>query len=690
MNIKHQLQLASQRLQAGDIDQAKCHCESVLQQFPDHPYANFFLGFIYQKQDVWVSAAACYQRAIRRKPDYIEAINNLGGVYQQQGRLDLALECYQKLVDLQPENPHGYYNLGLIYEKRSQTDQALALYEKVRSLQDSPLVAHYKAGEIYQQKGQLVQALEAYQVVLQKQPNHSDARFKLGLIYQEQEQFSKAIATYRELIQRHPNFAAAHNNLGMVLRKQGQLAEAIAAYERALALNPNFAATFNNLGNALKEQGKLEAAIAAYRRALNLNPDYTVAHSNLLFSLNYCSDYEPSDLYQAHQQWAVRQITPTIPVIQQYTNRPDPARCLRIGYVSGDLKTHSVTYFLEPLLAACDRHRFEVICYANNQRTDATTERLQGLVHRWHNIVALGDEQVVQLIQQDAIDILVDLSGHTRGNRLRVFARKPAPVQVSYIGYPNTTGLNTMDYRFTDEWADPEGETDSLHTEELIRLPHGFLCYQPPWDAPNVDALPVLRAGHITFGSFNNLAKVSPPLIAHWSAILRAVPDSRLLLKARPLADANTCDDIRGVFADQGITADRLDLLGRIPAQAEHLNLYNQIDIALDTFPYNGTTTTCEALWMGVPVITQAGQTHAARVGVSLLRAVGLPELIATSTEDYIHKAISLAENPARLQRLRQTLRDRMQQCPLTNADLITQSVENAYRTLWRNWCDNP
>ena len=290
-------------------------------------------------------------------------------------------------------------------------------------------------------------------------------------------------------------------------------------------------------------------------------------------------------------------------------------------------------------------------------------------------------------MRQDGIDILVDLSGHTKGNRMLVFARKPAPVQATYIGYPDTTGLGTMDYRLTDALADPEGQTEHLHTEQLLCLPHGFLCYQPPLGCPEVSSSPVLQTRQVTFGSFNSLAKVNPELIARWAEILKAVPESRLIIKSKPLVDADTCDYVNGLFQQSGIEAGRVELLGWLPDKTQHISLYNRVDIALDTFPYHGTTTTCEAMWMGVPVITQAGETHVSRVGVSLLSSVGLEELIAESAEDYIQKAIDLANNVERLQELRANLRLRMQAAPLTNAELIAHSLEDAYRAMWRRFC---
>jgi predicted O-linked N-acetylglucosamine transferase (SPINDLY family) len=335
--------------------------------------------------------------------------------------------------------------------------------------------------------------------------------------------------------------------------------------------------------------------------------------------LNYCADIEPTDVLAEHRRWSEQHTASLANDRQPHANSPDPNRRLRIGYLSPDFCRHSVAFFIESLLAAHDRSAFEILCYANVSQTDIITERLQGLADKWRDIVHLSDQQVAELVRADAVDILVDLVGHTVNNRLLVFARKPAPVQISYLGYPNTTGLSTIDYRLTDAWADPPGRADRFHTETLVRLQGGFLCYQPWPGTPEVSPLPALTSGHITFASFNNATKVNPEVIALWSKILRLLPNARLIMKALQLGDIGTRQRFAQLFEQNGVSMERVELLGWASSTAEHLELYNRVDIGLDPFPYNGTTTTCEALWMGVPVIVLAGNTHAARVGVSLL-----------------------------------------------------------------------
>ncbi|GET40205.1 DUF5672 family protein [Microseira wollei] len=678
-------------------------------------------GLAVKKQGKLDDAIACYQKAIQLQPNYAPPYNSLGIVYREKGQLDRAIESYQKAIECQENYVQAYNNLGNALRDEGKLDDAIASYQQALKLDPDYINAHFNLGNALQQQGKFAQAIECFQQVIQRQPNYVDAYSSLGHAYKAQENLEAAINCYQKAIQLQPDSATAHSNLGIALQAQGNLPEASQSYQRALQIDPNYWLALINLGDIWRNQGYPTLAINYYRQALAINPDNEAgkinlasalkdrgaineaiemsrqivaenpslvhAHQNLLLYLHYSQDCQPSAIYEEHKCWAQRHAS-LLGENRDYSNsdRP-PGKRLRIGYVSGDFLTHSVSFFFEPLLTAHNKRNFEVICYANNNKSDATRERLRKIAADWREIYNLNDEQFAELVIQDKIDILVDLSGHTNGNRLLAFARKIAPIQVSYIGYPNTTGLDTIDYRITDNWADPEGQTERLHSEQLIRLPHGFLCYQPPQNYPEVSSSPVLEKGHITFGCFNNLSKVNPQLISYWANILKNVPESRMLIKSWTLADSGMRDSLHRLFQQQGIEPNRLELSGWIAAKNEHLSLYNQVDIALDTFPYNGTTTTCEAMWMGVPVITLAGQTHVSRVGVSLLSSVGWEELIAQSPEAYIQKAVNLANNRDKLPQMRANLRPRMQAAPLTNASLITQSLETAYRQMWRRWC---
>jgi len=686
--IEKQLDLGIEHHQSGRLAEAETCYQQVLQWQPNHADAWHLLGVIAYQQEQYPTAIERINRGIKLNSNAANFYNSLGSVYQKQQHFTQALDCYQKVIQLQPNFFKAHNNIGLIYQEIGQFQEAIAAYQKAIKLQPNYAEAYLNLSITLEKQRQLSPAFEYCQQAIQLQPDYAEAHCHLGKILHSQGQLVEAVESYQRALQLKSNYADAYANLGTVLQMQGKLTEAIQSFQKALQLEPNQYQTYNNLGGAFQSQGKLKQAIELFQRAIEINPSDVLAYQNLLFGLHYSSDYDLSAIYAEHRQWAALHADRLAKVIAPHDNNRNRERRLRIGYVSGDFKTHSVAYFFEPLLANRNRKDFEVICYVNNSKIDATTQRLRQLADGWREIYALDNEQVAELVRQDKIDILVDLSGHTKDNRLLVFARKPAPVQVTYIGYPNTTGLDTIDYRITDACADPQGETEHLHIEQLIRLPHGFLCYLPSADCPDVSPPPVLQTGQITFGCFNNLAKVNPQLISCWAEILKAVPNSRMIIKYKPLVDPDTCAYVHGLFQQHGIEENRVELIGWLPDKNQHLALYERVDIALDTFPYHGTTTTCEAMWMGVPVITQAGQTHVSRVGVSLLSSVGLEEAIAQSPQEYIQKAIALANNKARLQELRANLRSRMQAAPLTNASLIARSLEEVYRTMWRRFCD--
>jgi predicted O-linked N-acetylglucosamine transferase (SPINDLY family) len=410
-------------------------------------------------------------------------------------------------------------------------------------------------------------------------------------------------------------------------------------------------------------------------------------YETLLLAMNYNPCHHPENIFYEHVRFAKQFAEPLYNNICPHTNERSPHRKLRIGYVSPDFKRHSVAYFIEPVLIAHEREHFEVFCYSDVIFPDDITTRIQAYVEQWRNILGMSDGAVAELISTDQIDILIDLAGHTNGNRSLLFARKPAPIQVSWIGYPATTGLSSIDYKIVDSYTDPPGMTDHLYTEKLLRMPDSFLCYLPDQDSPGVGPLPALSKGYITFGSFNNFAKLSTEFIALWTMILRDIPDAHLIIKAGSLSDKMTRQYAMNIFTKEGILEERIELMPPKLSIREHLDTYNRVDIGLDTFPYNGTTTTCEALWMGVPVITLAGNSHVSCVGMSLLSNISLPELIAKTSDEYIAIAVNLAGNLERLQSLRMRLRDMMEDSPLCKAKRFTSKLEICYRTMWETWC---
>ena len=427
----------------------------------------------------------------------------------------------------------------------------------------------------------------------------------------------------------------------------------------------------------------MDGAVACYRRALELKPDFVWAHSNLVFGQGFCPGCDAETLYEEHRRWNRQHAEPLAKFIQPHLNDRSPDRRLRIGYVSPDFRNHPVGLFLLPLLESHDHESFEVFCYASVRIPDTMTGRCRAHADVWRDVLGLSDEQLANAVRQDQTDILVDLSMHAGSHRLLVFARKPAPVQVTYLAYCGTTGLSTMDYRLTDPYLDPPGQDERFYCEQSVRLPETYWCYQPVIETPPVNPVPVLKGGPFTFGCLNNFCKVTPPALAAWSRLLQAMPDARLLLYARA---GGHRDRVRGVLAERGISTERLAFVDFLPLE-EYFDVYQRIDVALDTFPYGGGTTTCDALWMGVPVVSLAGQTAVGRGGASILSNVGLPELVAHDAEQYVRIAVDLANDLPRLSELRATLRNRMQASPLMDAPRFARNVEAAYREMWRRWC---
>ena len=605
--------------------------------------------------------------------------------HHRAGRLEEAEALYRQVLAEDPGNADALHLAGVLAFQTGRPAEGLARIEAAIRIHPRVAPYHNNLGIILTRLGQPEQARECFQRALALDPGYAEAHNNLGDVLHGQGQLEQAAASYREALRLKPDYAEAHNNLGNALMEAGRPEEALEHLGRALELRPGWAEAHNNRGNACLKLAWLEEAMACYRRALELDPDCRAAHSALLYCLNCDPACEPEAVFAEHRRWGARYAAHSAG--PPYGNEPRPERRLRLGYLSPDFRAHSVAWFFEPVLAAHDRGDFEVLCYSKTVRPDAVTERLRRLADGWRDISRLSDEAAAQLVRADGVDILVDLAGHTAGNGLPVMARRPAPVQVTWLGYPNTTGLDAIDYRITDAVADPPGLTGGWHSEELVRLPGCFLCYQPPPGAPEPGALPARKNGYVTFGSFNSLLKVTRPALAAWAALLRAVPGSRLVLKSRPLAHRAARERVMAVLAAEGIGAERVELLGHAAESAEHLACYQRLDVALDTFPYHGTTTTCEALWMGVPVVVLEGRAHAARVGVSLLNSLGLSDWAVRSWEEYQALAARRAEDLDGLARLRTGLRARMRASPLLDARAFTRNLEDAYRRMWRRWC---
>lgn len=633
-------------------------------------------------------ACETLEHAISLDPDYADAYNELGLARAEAGSFDAAEKAFRRALSLQPRYWEAHNNLGLLLHRLGRGEEAALSLRKALELEPRSSAALKNLGLVLRAQGRAGEAVEAYRAALDLSPGDPTILTNLGNALGDLSLKEEAIGCFRDAVAAAPEYADAYYNWGSLCVRLGQLREAADKFRAALAIDPHLAEAESGLAWALRDLGRTEEAVEACRRALQLRPEDADTHSQLLFSLLHLSAVDPRQVFDEHRDWERRHAARYSLNVAMHGNLREPQRRLRVGYVSGDFRRHSVAQFFEPVLARHDRGGFEIFCYYNLDFVDATTQRLRRHADRWRDISSLGDDEVADLVLSDGVDILVDLSGHTKNNRLLVFARKPAPVQITWLGYPNTTGLASLDYRISDAIADPPG-AESLASETLLHLPCGFLCYQPPSEAPAVEASPASTAGYVTFGSFNSLAKVNAEVIGLWQRILAAVPRSRLLVKAQSIVDPYSRVACVERLVAQGIPPDSLDCALGTGTLAEHLAAYHKVDIALDPFPYNGTTTTCEALWMGVPVVTLAGNHHAGRVGASLLTRVGMEDMIARTPDDYLDTAIALARDPARLSALRAGMRDRLAASPLMDAFKFTRSLEHAYRSVWRHWCEN-
>ncbi len=602
-----------------------------------------------------------------------EALHLAAVLCLETGRNDESLAFADRLIAGDVMDADAHLLRGQALREAGRYAEALSAFQHVATLRPADALLHFNLGLLHHRAGAFAASEAAYRSALIADPSSADAWNNLGLLLDDAGRPGEACEAFMKALALAPQASAVHNNFGATLAAQGNYAAAAAAHRRALEIDPRNVAARINLGVAQLEQGALEEARRTFDEALAQGPLNRDAADNRLY-LDLYVEADPAKICVRHRSWG-HELNPTAPPSTPIGNKP-----LKVGYVSADFRRHSVAFFVEALLLHHDPSEVEVHCYADVVRPDEVTQRLKALAPRWRESAGWDDERLRAAIRQDGIDILVDLAGHSGGNRLGVFARRAAPVQVTALGYPATTGVRAMDYRLCDAITDPPG-ADSWSTEELMRL-QALHCFTPLADAPPVSALPAQARGYTTFGSFNKLAKISPATVALWAEVLVAVPSSRLVIKAKPLAEEETRAGLARRFAAHGVAAERLDLRGWLADDAGHLGAYADIDIALDTVPYNGTTTTCEALWMGVPVVSLAGRGHAARVGASLLTSAGLRAWCAGSEKEFREIAVNAAEDIATLANLRGGLRDQLRVARLLDGLTYTRDVESAYRAM--------
>ena len=532
--------------------------------------------------------------------------------------------------------------------------------------------------------GQWSEAERLYRQVLQADPRQPEAWHRLGLLAERAGQLPAAIDCLRQAIALQPGNATLYNSLGTLYEDHIQHDQAIEAFQNAIRLDPRYAVPHSNLGEVYKAVGDVSRAIASYRAALAIDPCFFTCRSNLLMVLNYDPHTSPREIFQEHCHWGALKRMFAPPARTGHGNSRDPDRPLRIGYLSPDFRKHAVARFFEPILRHHDRREFSIHLYAEIPKIDTVSERFRALAQGWHRTGLVPTDQVVDLIVRDGIDILVDLAGHTAHNRLDVFLHRPAPVQVTYLGYSNTTGLDSIDYRISDAVLDPVEEALPM-TEQVLRLPGSFACFEPPAEAPPVSSLPMQSRGYLTFGSHHPLIKLNDEVLKLWLRVLRAIPTARLLFFRNQFQEP-VARQFRERLAALGYPLERIDIQCPTSDEASYLRLFDETDVILDTFPFNSHTMTCESLWMGVPIVTLRGDRPTARLSTSVLRQLELPELCASTPDEFVTACQRLATHPAALANLRQTLRDRMR-TRLCDGAAFTRNLEGLYRAMWRRWC---
>jgi predicted O-linked N-acetylglucosamine transferase (SPINDLY family) len=648
---EHNLDKARRLHKAGQLNDARRIYDEVLRNEPGNHRALHLRGMLALQEGALGEAEQLVRQALSRAPGRAEYLSALGQVLYFGGDADGAGTAWRDALAADPNDATTAYNYGTLALERQQ----LPLAEKW-------LRAAIGNGEQenWQARANLAHALS-------RQRRHHDAAAEYGAALQISPDNAELLTSYADTL----NHMGAPN-------------DAKALLDRAIRGQPDFAPAFLNLANACLALADVPGAMDALSQAIEIDPGLEDAHHKRLFFSHYLEDSSAPELFESHAAWGdafTRRNAggQTVP-----KTAPQGGGQLRIGYVSSDFGWHSVGLFIHSVIEAHDKARFHVTCYSGLESEDEMTRVIKKYADAWRETSALSDDQMAAMICEDRIDILIDLAGHTGGNRLGVFARRPAPLQISYLGYPGTTGLASIGYRVADAWTEPEGAADALSVEKILRLAGGFHCFAGPWSEPPVQPPPVLTKGMISFGSFNNIAKINDGVVALWAEILNRVPESRLILKDQRFKLADTRRRMTRVFAARGIAADRLNLMGAQAERRDHLALYAEVDIALDPFPYNGTTTTCEALWMGVPVVTLVGARPDARVGLSLLSQMELSDLIANTPDEYIAKSAELAIDMEKLANFRNELRNRLESSSIGKINAFTQKLEAAYLQAWQ------
>ena len=685
MEIQQLFELAIQHHESDRLDEAERLYIQVLRDAPEHAGAFHGLGLIAHQIGRNDMAVELMTRSIELAPATPHFYNSLGNALKALWKINEAIVRYREALTLNPGYAEAYNNLGVALKCQGQWEEAIHCYQKALGLKPNLAEVQNNLGVIYKEQERLDDAVECYRLALSSKPDYAEAYSNLGIVFQEQKKWAQSMVCFERAVALRPDFAGCHLNIGIALKTLGRLEAAISSLNQALILKPDLVEAHNNLGAIFKDQGKLDEALASFKQASALEPEVATPAGNIAYLLHFHPDYDTRMIMEECRKWNQIYARPLAPFILPHSNLPDPNRKLRIGYVSPDFSSHPVGRFLLPLIEQHDRDHFELFAYAQVKQPDAVTARFRSLMDHWQVIFGLSDAQLADRIREDRIDLLVDLTMHMAGNRLLVFARKPAPIQVTWLAYCSSTGLDTMDYRLSDPYLDPMDRDESLYSEQTIRLPETYWCYQPTGEEPAAGPSPGMEKGFITFGCLNNFAKVTPPVIETWKRILQSIPNSRLLIHS---AEGNHRFSFLQEMEQAGVVSERIHFIKKMLI-GHYFESYRDIDIALDSFPYGGGTTSCDALWMGVPIVSLAEERAVGRGGLSLLSNLGLNDLIGHSPDEYVQIALNLARNLPRLVELRATLRSRMLASPIMDAPRFARHMETAYRQMWHHWILN-
>jgi predicted O-linked N-acetylglucosamine transferase (SPINDLY family) len=677
MTIQEALRKVSELMQAGNLAQAESLCREILQIDPAAHPALYLLGAMLLQRGESAAAAEMLARAMNLAPAMPVYQSAYGTALVSQRRYAEAAEAYRRALHHAPRLASAHRGLGRALIQLDEAESALQSFTKAMELGAPRAETLADLALAQRSLGKNDEAVVSANEAIALRPDFAWGQYVMGLLQLDGENYESAVASFKRAVELNANLSDARNNLGKCYRLTGQFKKAFDTVQELINRSPDFVEAYTNLGCTFGEVGLIDEAISAFRSALQLDNTLSGTHANLLLAMTFSDRFTPPEVADEHRRWGMMHAPSTAPPLS--LRRLVAGEPLRVGYVSGDLRRHPVAYFFEPILKNHDPQMVLSFIYSDVDRGDDVTARLKQMAPRWIDVFGNSDEIFEKAVRSDQIDILVDLGGHTDQNRLQAFAKRLAPVQVTYLGYPNTTGITAMDFILTDSWADPPGN-EAWHTEKLIRLPRCFLCYNPPADAPAVK--PNSEPHQIVFGAFNRFSKLTDTTLGLWAKVLQATPGSRLMLKDVGLADPAIMQIWRERIQKFGIDLNRVDLGPRM-RHLDYLATHNSIDIALDTFPFNGATVTCEALWMGVPVVTLVGQAHASRVCYSILSAIGHPELAGQTPEQFVQIAADLAADHARCLQLRQNLRQEMSQSPLMHGPGMARAVEIAYRQMW-------